>query len=143
MICLKPSSTTDTGPGVCLNGSGVEWANGADVAQVFPLSPEVLDGALLTIQLINHPAGFGEDNWDIQGIQVSGTDKNGNVLLPLLTITSELPYVSGVDNCIARLKFQPNISDAMYYLSANDPLNFNVTHPFSNFGATPPGSCPQ
>ena len=35
VICLKPSSTTDTGPGVCLNGSGVEWANGADVAQVF------------------------------------------------------------------------------------------------------------
>ena len=142
-LCLKPSSTTENSPGACINGSGVEWANGADVAQVFALSPEVLDGALLGITLVNHPPSQGADNWDIQGIQVSATDKNGNVLLPLLTITSELPYVSGVNNCIARLKENPNISTVNYYLSANDPLNYNITHPFTNFGATPPGSCPQ
>jgi len=143
-ICLKPSSVNEPGPGNCSNGSGTEWPNGADVAQTLSLKPhEILDGAILQITLTQHNTWFeGQDNWDIQGISVTTTDSKGSVL-PLLTLTQQLPYISGVNNCIARLKGLPGVTNVWYALSADDPLNYNLTYPFTNFGPTPPGSCPQ
>jgi hypothetical protein len=140
-ICLKPSSTTDASPGgVCPNGSGApEWANGAIVTQTFSLSPSlVLDNSTIEIDLFEHNSGTnGPDNWDIQGITVTGSDWQG----PLNLLQISVP-LNG-DNCMARLKGSPNPSSVTYALSSNDPSGVNQTHPVPNFGPTPPGSCPQ
>ena len=80
-ICLKPSNTSDPSPGgVCPNGPGApEWANGAIVTQTFSLSPSlVLDNSTIEIDLFEHNSGTnGPDNWDIQGITVTGFDSQG------------------------------------------------------------------
>ena len=140
-ICLKPSNTTDASPGgVCPNGPGApEWANGAIVTQTFSLSPSlVLDNSTIEIDLFEHNSGTnGPDNWDIQGVTVTGFDSQGS--LSLLQISVPL----NGDNCMARLKGSPNPSSVTYALSANDPSGVNQTHPVPNFGPTPPGSCPQ
>jgi hypothetical protein len=141
-ICLKPSNTTDASPGgVCPNGPGApEWANGAIVTQTFSLSPSlVLDNSTIEIDLFEHNSGTnGPDNWDIQGITVTGFDSQGP---PLNLLQISVP-LNG-DNCIARLKGSPNPSSVTYALSSNDPSGVNQTHPVPNFGPTPPGSCPQ
>src|ERR1039458_6843499 len=68
-ICLKPSSTSDASPGgVCTNGSGATWPNGATVTQTFSLSPSlVLDNSGLEIDLFQHYSWPDTaNNWDIQ-----------------------------------------------------------------------------
>jgi hypothetical protein len=147
-ICLKPSNTSDPSPGgVCNNGpastdqdGNQEWPNGISVAQTFTLGvPVVLDGATLEIDLIQHYAFLQTgDNWDIQEMQVSGSDVNG--ALGVLSITNG--PVNG-NNCLARLKASPGPVSVIYGLSASDPAGFNISHPVATFGPTPPGSCPQ
>jgi hypothetical protein len=140
-ICLKPSNTTDASPGgVCPNGPGApEWANGVTVTQTFSLSPSlVLDNSTIEIDLFEHNSGTnGPDNWDIQGITVTGFDSQGALNLLQMSVP-----LNG-DNCMARLKGSPNPSSVTYALSSNDPSGVNQTHPVPNFGPTPPGSCPQ
>jgi hypothetical protein len=152
-ICLKPSATSDPSPGgVCANSPSAtdmdgnqSWSNGMNVSQTFPLIPTppatgvVLDGAPMTITLVQH-FSFPQtaDNWDLQGIQVTGLDAMG--MLPALSITNG--PING-NNCMARLKDAPNPASVTYGLSANDPSGFNIAHPVPNFGASPLGSCPQ
>jgi hypothetical protein len=148
-FCLHASSQNAASPGgVCSNGSGIDWPNGADVKQTFYFNqPVTLDGDLLTISLTQHyPIPYTSDNWDIQGIEVTGVDTVGNSVA-LLTLTQELPYKSGVNNCIARLRDVPNPGWVTYDLSVNDPTGIEDAHPNDQlvitFGATPPGRCPQ
>jgi hypothetical protein len=110
------------------------------VTQTFSLSPSlVLDNSTIEIDLFEHNSGTnGPDNWDIQGITVTGFDSQGP---PLNLLQISVP-LNG-DNCIARLKGSPNPSSVTYALSSNDPSGVNQTHPVPNFGPTPPGSCPQ
>jgi hypothetical protein len=140
-ICLKPSSTSDASPGgVCTNGSGATWPNGATVTQTFSLSPSlVLDNSGIEIDLFQHYSWPDTaNNWDIQAITITGYDSQGP---PVKLLDISVP-LSG-DNCMARLKEAPNPSSVTYALSSNDPSGVNQTHPVPNFGPTPPGSCPQ
>ncbi len=149
-FCLKPSTTTDPSPNnVCVNGPGQTdqmgnqtWPNGIDVKQTFTFSPSmVLDGATLSITLVQHYSSPDQsDNWDIQAIEVTAMDGSGTLGLATM---SNGPYISGDNNCMARLKDTPNPSSVAYGLSANDPSGFNIVHPISAFGPTPPGACPQ
>jgi hypothetical protein len=143
-ICLKPSNNADA-DGVCNNGGSAtdqngqqDWGNGSTSTQTFSLAtPRVLDGATLTLQLIEHNSGVEtDDNWDIQSISVTGKDTNG--VSTLLLSLSNSP-VSG-DNCMARLRGAPNPSSVTYNLSASHPSSAQSN---PTFGLTPPGSCPQ
>ena len=143
-VCLKPSNNASA-DSVCNNGSSAtdqngnqDWGNGSSNAQHFTLAtPQALDGETVTIQLIEHNSGFEtDDNWDIQGISVTGTDSVSNNTL-LLNISVPL----NGDNCIARLKGSPNPSSVTYNLSGSNPATSNLSNP--TFGPTPPGSCPQ
>jgi len=147
-ICLKPSTTTQPSPGgVCNNGptamdrdGNQTWNNGQSVSQNFTLGvPVVLDAASIVINLYQHYT-FPEqtDFWDLQEIQVSGTDGSGS--LGVLSMTNG--PVSG-NNCMARLGESPQASGVVYGLSANNPAGYNIEYPVVPFGATPPGSCPQ
>lgn len=147
-ICLKPSDTTDPSPGgVCNNGptstdkdGNTVWANGMSVSQTFNLGvPVVLDGATFEMDLIQHNSGLQTpDNWDIQEVEVFGTDGSGSLLV--LGISNGA--ISG-NNCMARLKASPNPSSVVYGLSGNDPSGYNIAHPVPYFGPSPTGACPQ
>lgn len=143
-MCLKPSNNANA-DGVCNNGGSAtdqngqqEWANGSSSTQTFTLAtPRLLDGATLTIQLIEHDSGFEtDDNWDIQAISVTGKDSHGVSTL-LLNLSNG--GMNG-DNCMARLRGSPNPSSVTYTLSASHPAS---PQPNSTFGTSPPGSCPQ
>jgi hypothetical protein len=143
-ICLKPSNNANS-DGVCNNGGSArdqngqqDWGNWTSSTQKFTLAaPQALDGGTLTIQLIEHNSGFeGDDNWDIQGISVTGTDSLGNTTL-LLSMSNP----QNGNNCMARLKGSPNPPSVTYNLSASCPATSNLSNP--TFGPTPPGSCPQ
>jgi hypothetical protein len=143
-ICLKPSN--NAGPdAVCNNGGSAtdqngqqEWANFTTSIQTFALkAPTILDGSTVTIRLIEHDSnGETDDNWDIQGITLTGIDSKGNATL-LLNMSNPPKG----DNCMARLKGSPNPSSVTYNLSASNPSGSNMANP--TFGPTPPGRCPQ
>jgi hypothetical protein len=64
------------------------------VAQTFTLgSPVVLDGAVMEIALYQHDGGYSPDNWDLQEIQVSGTDGEGT--LGVLSMSNGAPAWRG------------------------------------------------
>ena len=78
-LCLKPSNNVD--PNATCNNNGhaadqngkQEWKNWTSSTQTFVLSNPVSPSALasLRIQLNTHNnGGEGNDNWDIQGINV-------------------------------------------------------------------------
>jgi len=143
-LCLKPSNNANS-DGTCSNGGSAkdqnglqDWGNGNNSTQNFTLAtPQALDGGTVTIQMIEHNSGFeGDDNWDIQGITITGTDSNGNS-----TVLLNMSVPLNGNNCIARLKGSPNPSSVTYNLSAGGPATSNLSNP--TFGPTPPGSCPQ
>lgn len=145
-ICLKPSNNAEP-DGTCANGSSAtdqngnqSWGNWSGSTQNFSLSSPATAAQLgtITITLVEHNSGFEtDDNWDLQGISLTGFDSSGNAT-PLLNISN--PRVSGNDNnCMARLKGAP--SSVTYVLSAGNPTGSNLSN--ATFGATPPGSCPQ
>lgn len=144
-ICLKPSNNADP-DGTCNNGGSAkdqngqqDWGNGNSSTQTFTLAtPQALDGGTLTILMLEHNSGFeGDDNWDIQGITVTGFDSSNN---PTVLLNMSNGAISG-NNCMARLKGSPNPSSVTYNLSASSPSTSNLANP--TFGPTPPGSCPQ
>jgi hypothetical protein len=143
-LCLKPSNNANS-DGTCNNGGSAkdqnglqDWGNGNNSTQTFALAtPQALDGGTVTIQLIEHNSGFEtDDNWDIQGITITGTDSGGNS-----TVLLNMSVPLNGNNCIARLKGSPNPSSVTYNLSASAPSASNLSNP--TFGPTPPGSCPQ
>ncbi len=147
-ICLKPSNNAAPDP-VCANGGSAtdqngkqDWGNWTSSAQQFSLTTAetVEQLGTITINLIEHNNGLEtDDNWDIQGITVTGVDSQGNSTV-VLNLSN--PQVSGnSNNCIARLKGPPNPSSVTYNLSASNPTGSNLANP--TFGPTPPGSCPQ
>jgi hypothetical protein len=140
-MCLKPSNNASS-DAICNNGGSASDQNGnqgygspsTDGPQTFP-DPGAADmGAgsaafapsphlgSLQLQLMSHdsqvcvgPVCVGEtdDNWDIQGIQVTGTQRNGG--------TQTLPSISPASspsssNCVARLKGSPNASTVSFTL---------------------------
>jgi hypothetical protein len=140
-FCLKPSNNASPSAVCPTNGgSAPEWPNFSSSTQTFNLSaPTVLDTSTMTISLIEHNSnGETDDNWDIQGITVTGIDSLSKPTL-LLDISNK---PSG-DNCIARLKGPPNPSSVSYVLSASNPTGRNLKNPTPTSGPTPPGSCPQ
>jgi hypothetical protein len=147
-ICLKPSNNANA-DGVCNNGGSAKdqngqqsWNNWTSSAQKFNLAnPETLTQlGKITINLIEHNSGFeSDDNWDIQGITVTGFDSQGNATL--LLNMSNPRNSNNNDNCMARLKGAPNPSSVTYTLSSTNPTGSNLGNP--TFGPTPPGSCPQ
>jgi hypothetical protein len=143
-LCLKPSNNANS-DGTCNNGGSARdqngqqnWGSGDNGTQNFNLAaPQALDGGTVTIQMLEHNSGFeGDDNWDIQGITISGTDSNGNS-----TMLLSMSVPQNGNNCIARLRGSPNPSSVTYNLSASSPSTSNLSNP--TFGPTPPGSCPQ
>jgi hypothetical protein len=147
-ICLKPSNNASP-DAVCNNGGSAtdqngkqSWGNWTSSAQKFSLATGETATQLgaISINLIEHNNGFEtDDNWDIQGITVTGFDAQGNSTL-LLNMSN--PQVSGnSNNCMARLKGAPNPSSVTYTLSASNPTGSNLWD--TTFGPTPPGSCPQ
>jgi hypothetical protein len=142
-FCLKPSNNANP-DGVCNNnngGSAPDWNNWTTSSQEFKLhTPSTLTGTDITITLIEHN-GFAQadDNWDIQGIHVTGITAQ-NKATPLLEISNPRNS-NNQNNCMARLKGAPNPSSVTYHLSASDPSGSNLSNP--TFGRTPPGSCPQ
>jgi hypothetical protein len=143
-LCLKPSNNADS-DGTCNNGGSAkdqngqqDWGNGNNSTQTFTLAtPEALDGGTVSILMIEHNSGFEtDDNWDIQGITITGTDSGGNS-----TVLLNMSVPLNGNNCIARLKGAPNPSSVTYNLSASAPATSNLANP--TFGPTPPGSCPQ
>lgn len=147
-ICLKPSNNADA-DGVCPNGGSSHdqngnqsWNNWKTSSQKFNLAnPETLAQlGTITINLIEHNSGFeSDDNWDIQGIFVTGFDSSNNAFL-LLSLSNPRDSHNN-DNCLARLRGSPNPSSVTYNLSSSNPSGSNLSNP--TFGPTPPGSCPQ
>jgi hypothetical protein len=123
-FCLKPSNNADS-DGVCNNGGSAHdqngnqsWNNWTSSAQTFNLAvPEPLASiSTLTIQLIEHNSGFeSDDNWDIQGINVSLTDSTGNTKTVL-----NLSNPNNGNNCIARLKGSPNSTTVAFGLNGSN-----------------------
>ena len=148
LLCLKPSTTSDPSyDNVCPNGPGATdkdgnntWSNGQIVSQTFALSPPlVLDNGEIQIELFQHNSGVNTpDNWDLQAIEVDGQDAEGT----LTVLKMSNGPVSG-NNCIARLKAPPFVAFTLYNMSGDDPEGVNISHSISQFGPTPPGSCPQ
>jgi hypothetical protein len=146
-ICLKPSNNADP-DAVCNNGGSAtdkngqqKWDNWTTSGQNFDLhTPSTLVGATITITLIEHNHGLeNDDNWDIQGIQVTAsTPHEGSALLLDMTNARNS---NNENNCMARLKGAPNPSSVTYNLSFINPGGSNLDNP--TFGPTPPGNCPQ
>jgi hypothetical protein len=125
-MCLKPSNNASS-DAICNNGGTARDQNGnqewhspsTDGPQTFP-NPAAPDQAFtpsphlgtMDVRLISHRNGTeGDDNWNIQGIQVVGIQRN-MVLQQLLTISPS----SDQSNCVARLKAAPNAATVRFTL---------------------------
>jgi hypothetical protein len=92
----------------------------------------------ITITSLQSGCSLSCDNWDLQGISIVLSDSE-NKLGPVTLLNVSNPEDSNNnDNCIARLRAPPNASSVTYNLDAANPGSSD-----SNFGPTPPGSCPQ
>jgi len=123
-FCLKPSNNANS-DGVCNNGGSAHdqngsqsWNNWTSSRQTFPLvTPKPLSGVTtLTIRLLEHNSGFeGDDNWDIQGINVTLIDSSGAAHTVI-----NLSNPNNGNNCIARLKGSPNATSVAFGLNGSN-----------------------
>jgi hypothetical protein len=146
-FCLKPS-TSLAPDGICPNGNGAldqtgrnTWDNWSTGTYNFALdTPQTSTAGFKTLSISSRQSGcsLSCDNWDLQRLVVTVSDSAGK-LKPAELINVFNPRNSNNnDNCIARLKAPPNASTVTYMLNPASP-----GAAASNFGITPPGSCPQ
>ncbi len=121
-VCLKPSNNASP-DSVCANGGSAtdqngnqEWsADTVNGTQTFVLSSPTPIASAMTVTLISHNNGTEEDdNWDIQAVHVVA-----NLRIGTSTVLLDIPAASGSpnsDNCIARLKGQPNATAVTFTL---------------------------
>lgn len=146
-ICLKPSTSLSP-DGICSNGNGAHDQNGQDTwnnftgnVQGFTLdTPQASAAAFktLTITSLQSSCGLSCSNWDLQAIRVVVSDSSKKLKAITLLNVANAVNSNNNDNCIARLRAPPNVNSVTYKLNAAKP-----TSTTSNFGPTPPGSCPQ
>jgi hypothetical protein len=130
-VCLKPSNNASS-DSVCANGGSAtdqtghnSWENNTtDGPQTFNLSTNTTVLSEMTVTLISHNNGTeGDDNWDIQSVLVIANLIDGSSTTLLNIPSAGSP---NDDNCIARLKGQPNASAVTF------ALNGSGTHIYAN-----------